>query len=63
MPNLNDPAQAVAWLRSPAAIRARCGVILEAAQADALAHFALRAERLAAAADTVAETIRANYHK
>ncbi len=63
MPNLNDPAQAVAWLRSPAAIRARCGLVLAAAQADALAHFALRAERLEAAADIVAETIRANYHK
>ncbi len=61
MPNLNDPAQAVAWLRSPAASRARCGVVFAAAQADALAHFALRAERLEAAADTVTETIRANY--
>jgi hypothetical protein len=61
LPNLNDPAQAVAWLRNLAAIRARCGVVLAAAQADALAHFALRAERLEAAADFVAQTIRANY--
>ena len=61
MPNLNDPVEAVAWLRSPAAIRARCAVILEAAEADGLAHFALRAERLEAAADYVAQTIRANY--
>ena len=51
----------MAWLRSPAAIRARCSVVLVAAQADALAHFALRAERLEAAADYVARTIRANY--
>jgi hypothetical protein len=61
VPNLNDPAQAVAWLRSPAAIRARCGLIFEAVQAEGLAHFALRTERLEAAADTVAETIRSNY--
>ncbi len=61
MPNLSDPAQAVAWLRSPQAIRARCASILEAARADGLAHFALRAERLEAAADYVARTIRANY--
>jgi hypothetical protein len=61
LPNLNDPAQALAWLRSPAAIRTRCGLIREAAKADALDHFALRAERLPAAADYVTETIRANY--
>ncbi len=53
--------EAAAWLRSPQAIRARCTSILEAAKADALAHFALRAERLEAAADFVVETIRANY--
>ena len=61
MPNLNDPAEAVAWLRSPQAIRARCAAVLEAARADGLAHFALRAERLEVAADYVAQTIRANY--
>ncbi len=61
MSNLNDPAEAVAWLRRPQAIRARCAAILEAARADGLAHFALRAERLEAAADFVARTIRANY--
>ena len=61
MPNLNDPAEAVAWLRSPQAIRARCAAVLEAARADGLAHFALRAERLEAAADYVAETMRADY--
>ena len=61
MPDLNDPAEAVTWLRSPQAIRARCAAILEAARADGLAHFALRTERLEAAADYVAQTIRANY--
>ena len=61
MPDLNDPAEAVAWLRGPQAIRARCASILEAARADGLAHFALRAEHLEAAADYVAQTIRANY--
>ncbi len=61
VPDLNDPAEAVAWLRSPQAIRARCAAILEAARADGLAHFALRAERLEAAADYVARTIRVNY--
>jgi hypothetical protein len=61
VPDLNDPAEAVAWLRGPRAIRARCAAILEAARADGLAHFALRAERLEAAADYVARTIRANY--
>ncbi len=61
MPDLNDPVEAVAWLRSPQAVRARCASILEAARAEELAHFALRAERLEAAADYVAQTIRANY--
>ena len=61
MSNLNDPAEAVAWLRGPPAIRARCAAILEAARADELAHFALRAVHLEAAADYVAQTIRANY--
>ena len=61
MPDLNDPAEAVAWLRGPQAIRARCASILEAARAEGLAHFALRAEHLEAAADYVAQTIRANY--
>ncbi len=61
MPDLNDQSQAVAFLRSPAVIRARCGLVFAAARADALTHFALRAERLEAAADYVARTIRANY--
>ncbi|HET6520896.1 MAG TPA: DUF1688 family protein, partial [Geminicoccaceae bacterium] len=52
---------AVAWLRSPAAIRTRCGAVLAAAEADRLAHFALDASRLDDAAAYVVETIRAAY--
>jgi hypothetical protein len=59
--DFNDPAAAVAWLRSPEAIRARCEVILAAAREDRLEHFTLRPERLDAAAGYVAETIAANY--
>jgi hypothetical protein len=61
LPDLNDPAEAVAWLRSPQAIRARCASILDAAKAGGLAHFAFNLERLEAAVDAVVETIRANY--
>ena len=50
-------AEAIAWLRSPAAIRARCGQTLAAAEDDRLCHFALDAERLGPAADYVIETI------
>ncbi len=53
--------EAVAWLRSPQAIRARCASILEAGEAGTLTHFALHAERLEEAADCVVETIRAHY--
>ena len=61
MSRLATPADAVAWLRAPAAIRARCGLILTAAERDELEHFRLRPERLEAAADYVVETIRLNY--
>ena len=60
MPDLSDPAEAVAWLRSPAAIRERCGLVLAAAWDDRLEHFTFRPERLDAAAGYVAETIAAN---
>ena len=53
--------EAVAWLRTPAAIRERCAVVLAAARDDGLDHFALRPERLDPAAAYVAETITANY--
>jgi hypothetical protein len=59
--NLNDPAQAVAWLRSPAAIRERCHSLFSLAERDALPNFEMHLSALPAAADYVAETIRQNY--
>ena len=61
MPGIDDPAAAVAWLRSPAAIRERCAIVLAAARDDRLDHFALHPERLDPAAGYVAETVAANY--
>lgn len=61
MRSLDDPMEAVAWLRSAAAIRERCAQVLDTARAERLDHFALRAERLEPTADYVAETIAANY--
>jgi hypothetical protein len=58
---LDDPAAAVALLRSPQAIRERCGLVLVAAQDDRLDHFTLHPERLEPTARYVAETIVANY--
>jgi hypothetical protein len=53
-----EAAAAVALLRRPETIRARCHALLALAEADRLPHFALRAERLDAAADCVVDTIR-----
>lgn len=61
MGNLNDPAQAVAWLRSPAAIRERCHALFALAERDALPNFTLHLDAMPAAADYVADTIRQNY--
>lgn len=61
MGNLNDPAQAVAWLRSPAAIRERCHSLFSLAERDALPNFEMHLSALPAAADYVAETIKQNY--
>lgn len=58
---LDDPDRAVRWLRTPAAIRARCELLLAAAEADRLEHFALHAQALDATARYVADTIRRNY--
>lgn len=52
---------AVARLRSPEAIRERCGEILARAETDSLAHFRLHRERLDAATDYVMATIENNY--
>lgn len=59
--NLNDPATAVAWLRTPAAIRSRCEQIFAAAEAGQLPHFSLQPDKLDAAADYVIDTIKKNY--
>jgi uncharacterized protein DUF1688 len=57
-----EPAEAaVALLRRPETIRERCHALLALAEADRLPHFALRAERLDAAADYVVDTIRARH--
>lgn len=52
---------AVALLRQPATIRARCHDLLRLAEADALPYLTFQPERLPAAADYVTETIRQNY--
>jgi len=52
---------AIALLRRPETIRARCHALLALAEQDRLAHFALRPERLEAAAAHVADTIRARH--
>lgn len=52
------PAEAIAWLRTPAAIRERCAMVLAAAEAGATRHFAIAPGPLDAAADDVTRTIR-----
>jgi hypothetical protein len=52
---------AIAYLRSPAAIRARCQQMLQLACANRLQHFAYHPERLSAVADYVAEVTRDAY--
>ncbi len=56
-----DAAAAVAWLRTPEAIRERCGAIFAAAEHDRLQHFSYRPERLAELARFVAGVIREAY--
>lgn len=58
---MGSTAETIALLRDPATIRARCGALLALAEADRLDDFLLRPERLDAAADYVAETIRGRY--
>lgn len=58
---LSDPQAAIAWLRRPEAIRQRCQIVYQAAQADRLRHFSLDLGQLDAAADYVLQTIRQNY--
>jgi hypothetical protein len=61
VPRFDTAAEAIAWLRTPDAIRARCGLVLAAAERGELAHFALDLGRLDPTADYVIETIRATY--
>ncbi len=61
MAPFRDTAEAVAWLRTPAAIRSRCGDVLAAAERGALKHFAIDSSRLSDAASYVIETMKAAY--
>ena len=54
-------AAALARLRDPATIRARCADVFAAAQSGATAHFALDLSRLPWCADLVARTTREAY--
>jgi hypothetical protein len=56
-----DEAGAVAYLRSPLAIRARCENVLSAGLAGELRHFTVELAALDAVADRVAEVTRAAY--
>jgi len=58
---MSDPGQAVAYLRTTAAIRARCRRIYAAGERGALAHFRLRPARIDDAARYVAAVIRESY--
>ena len=57
----SDTETAVAYLRSPLAIRARCENILEAGLANKLAHFEIRLDALPAVVDEVVAVTRAQY--
>lgn len=58
---MTSPDKQIAYLRSPAAIRERCGQILALAEADGLAHFRLHPDKLATVAESVVSEIRTNY--
>jgi hypothetical protein len=58
---MSDVAAAIAYLRSPLAIRARCEAIFEAGLADSLGHFAIDLGALPAVVDKVIEVTRAAY--
>jgi hypothetical protein len=58
---MSDVAEAIAYLRSPLAIRARCEAIFEAGLAGSLGHFAIDLGALPAVVDKVVEVTRAAY--
>jgi hypothetical protein len=60
-PHGSDVESAVAYLRSPLAIRARCENVLDAGLAGRLSHFAVELGALATVADEVAALTRATY--
>ncbi len=57
----SDDETAVAYLRSPLAIRARCENILEAGFSGALEHFAIEMTEMPRVIDAVVTVTRANY--
>lgn len=57
----DDAASAIAWLRTPEAVRERARLVLTAAERGELEHFSIDPERLDPAADYVIETIRGRY--
>ncbi len=62
MPDLiHAERDAIAYLRSPVAIRERCQQVLELAYADRLRHFAYHPEKLPEVATYVAEVTRDDY--
>ncbi len=58
---LTPDAAAAAWLCSAAAVRERCGAMLNTALQDGLPHFRVDPAQLPACADYVAGVIRRNY--
>jgi hypothetical protein len=58
---MSDVAAAIAYLRSPLAIRARCEAIFEAGLAGSLGHFTIDLGALPAVVDKVVEVTRAAY--
>ena len=59
--DLDEVKQAIAWLRTPEAIRARCHAILLLGVEGHLEHFEVDLRVLSGAADYIAEVIRGNY--
>jgi hypothetical protein len=60
-PHGRDVETAIAYLRSPLAIRARCENVLDAALAGQLSHFAVELGAMPAVFDEVAAVTRASY--
>ncbi|HEY4180383.1 MAG TPA: DUF1688 family protein [Kofleriaceae bacterium] len=58
---MSELTAAIAYLRSPLAIRARCETILEAGLADQLRHFSVSLDKLPAVVDTAVASTRAKY--